>query len=288
MARLTRFMSGVALALGGLVAYEYFSWQPRRLDGLYRGAVEGPQGGLGRPRLLLGHRGAAAEAPENTLTSFHAALAAGADGVELDVHRTRDGAVVVIHDDTVSAVAGQPGRVAEMTLAEIQRLDAGSHFAPAFAGERIPTLGEALEAVGPQTVVNIELKGVSARADGLEREVARIVREHRMEGRVIVSSFNPLRLIRLRRLAPALPRAMLYAPDMPIFVRDLWLLPFVHPDALHPAHEMIDAAFMAQARRWGVRVNAWTVDDPAEARRLVALGVDGIITNDPRKLREVV
>jgi len=277
MSRRARFLGGLAMALGAYVACDYIRWRPRRLDDLYRGR-----------RLLLGHRGAAAEAPANTVASFRRALEVGADGVELDVHLTRDRQVVVIHDETVDSVTGASGRVREMTLAEIQALDAGSYRGAAFAGERIPSLEEALDALGTQALVNIELKGTSLAADGLERQVVRIVRARHMAGRVIVSSFNPIRLWRLRWLAPEIPRGMLHGPDTPIFVRQLWFLPLVQPDALHPQNTLVDEAYMRRARRWGVRVNVWTVDDPAEAHRLLALGVDGLITNDPRTLREVV
>ena len=277
MPRLSRVLGGVALGVGACVAYGYATWRPRDLEYLYQGR-----------RLVLGHRGAGAEAPPNTALAMRRAMEAGADGVELDVHLSQDRQVVVIHDATVTSVTGVPGRVREMTLAEIQRLDAGSHFDPAFAGERIPTLEQALIAVGPQGVVNVELKGESLAGDGLEQQVVHIIRALHVADRVIISSFNPLRLWRVRRLDRQIARAMLHGPNSPTYVRHLWLLPLVQPDALHPHYSMVDEAYMARARRWGVRVNVWTVDDAGEARRLVGLGVDGIITNDPRRLGEVV
>ncbi len=277
MSRLRRLLGGVALGLGAYVFYSYASWRPRDLRYLYQG----------RP-LVLGHRGAASEAPENTVAAFRRAMAAGADGVELDVQLTRDRRVVVIHDDSVTAVTGAPGRVRGMTLEAIQALDAGAHFGPAFAGERIPTLGQALEAVGSEAIVNIELKGEGIVGDGLEHAVAYIVHAHGMDSRVIASSFNPFRLMRLRAVAPDIPRAMLHGPGTPRFVHDLWFLPLVQPDALHPHYSLVDESYMRRARNWGVRVNAWTVDDPAEARRLLDLGVDGIITDDPGNLRAMI
>lgn len=277
MGRGTRIVGGAVLALGAMAAYDYLTWRPRDLDYLYRGR-----------RLLLGHRGATAEAPENTVASFRRAMEVGADGVELDVQLTADGQVVVIHDESIAAVTGRPGLVRELTLAQIRSLDAGSHFSQAFEGERIPTLDEALDAVGPEAVVNVELKGTGIRSDGLEREVVRIVSAHGIGQRVIFSSFNPLHLWRTRRLAPEIARAMLHSPDEPAYLRELWLLPLAQPDAFHPDSVMVDKAYVRRARRAGVRVNVWTVDDPAEARRLLALGVDGLITNDPRRLREVM
>lgn len=277
MSRISRLLGAMALGVGAYVGYNYLTWRPRTLSELY-----------GNRRLLLGHRGAAAEAPANTLPAFRRAMEAGAHGVELDVHLSRDGQVVVIHDETVDSVTGISGRVGEMTLAEIQQLDAGSYFGAEFAGAHIPTLDEALDAVGREGIVNIELKGTSVASDGLEREVVRVVHARGMSERVILSSFNPLRLWRLRLLDPRLPRGMLHGPGTPVFVRELWFLPMVQPDALHPHYSMVNAAYMKRAHQWGVRVNVWTVDDPAQASRLVNLGVDAIITNDPARLRKVV
>lgn len=277
MSRITRLLGGLALGVGAYVGYSYFTWRPRTLSALY-----------GDRRLLLGHRGASAEAPANTEAAFRRAMEAGADGVELDVHMTRDGHAVVIHDETVDAVTGTSGRIREMTLAEVQQLDAGSYFGPEFAGARIPTLDEALDAVGAEAIVNIELKGTSIAADGLEREIVRVVHAHGMGERVIVSSFNPIRLWRLRRIDRRLPRGMLHGRETPVYVRDLWFLPLVQPDALHPSYRMVDAAYMKRAHQWGVRVNVWTVDEPAQARRLLKLGVDGIITNDPAALHDII
>ncbi|MGQ9681015.1 MAG: glycerophosphodiester phosphodiesterase [Anaerolineae bacterium] len=266
-------VAGAALGVGSIIAHEYATWRPRRLESIYS-----------RRPLLLGHRGAAAEAPENTLVSFRRALEVGAAGVELDVHLTRDGQVVVIHDDTLARVAGVVKRVRDLTLAQVQSLDAGAWFGREYAGVRIPSLAEALAAMGPQALVNIELKGTRLAADGLEREVARVVRIHNAGSRVICSSFNPVRLWRLRVVAPELARGLLHAPDLPALLRGLWLLPLAQPDALHPHHSQVTRCYMTRARRWGVRVNAWTVDDADEAWRLVALGVDGIISNDPRSI----
>ncbi len=277
MSRITRLLGGVALGVGAYVGYSYLTWRPRTLGYLY-----------GNRRLLLGHRGARVEAPENTVAAFQRAMEVGADGVELDVHLTRDRHVVVIHDEDVAGVAGVPGRIREMSLAEVQRLDVGGRFGAEFAGARIPTLDEALDAIGERGIVNIEIKGTSVASEGLEREVVRIVHAHGMSERVIVSSYNPARLWRLRRIDPHLPRGIIHELGIPAFLRDLWLLPLVQPDALHPDHAMVNAAYMKRAHEWGVRVNVWGVADEAEARRLVELGVDGIICDDPARLRDIV
>lgn len=240
--------------------------------------------------LNLAHRGASAVAPPNTLAAFEKAAELGADGIELDVHLSADGVPVVIHDYTVDATTDGSGRVADMTLAQLKELDAGSRFDPAFAGERIPTLGEVLESVGSRLLLNIELKTVSLRDTGLERVTIGQVNRHGLAkgNRVLFSSFNPLSLIRAKRIDAHIPVGLLYAPDMPLPLRRAWLAPFIPHEARHPKHTMVDADFMAWSRRRGYQVNTWTVDEPGEMRRLITLGVDCIITNVPDVLRDII
>jgi len=238
--------------------------------------------------LNIAHRGASAAAPPNTLAAFEKAIELGADGVEFDVHLSADGVPVVIHDFTVDSTTDGSGRVAEMTLAQLKQLDAGSHFDPAFAGERIPTLGEVLEAVGGRLLLNIELKSTSLRDNGLEQAVIAQVEQHSLGDSVLFSSFNPFSLRRAKRIASHIPVGLLYAPDLPLPLRRAWLAPLVPHEARHPKHTMVDARYMAWARRRGYRVNTWTVDDPDEMHRLIDLDVDGIITNVPDVLCDVL
>ncbi|MGD8625420.1 MAG: glycerophosphodiester phosphodiesterase family protein [Anaerolineae bacterium] len=238
--------------------------------------------------LNFAHRGASHEAPANTLAAFLLALEMGADGLELDVQLTRDGQVVVIHDFTLEATTDGQGRVVDKTLAELQELDAGRWFDPDFAGQPIPTLQEVIEAVGQHLLLNIELKTASLRDDGLPAAVVHIVEENHLLERVILSSFNPLALWRVRRLNPWISTGLLYAPDMPIFLRRTWLRPLVQPDALHPHHTLLDADLIRQARQEGYRIHTWTVDDPGEMWQLMRDGIDLIITNRPDLLAQVL
>jgi glycerophosphoryl diester phosphodiesterase len=238
--------------------------------------------------LNLAHCGASAVAPPNTLAAFDKAIELGADGIEFDVHLSADGVPVVIHDFTVEATTDGSGRVADLTLAQLKELDAGSSFAPAFAGEHIPTLQEVLEAVGGQLLLNIELKTVSPRDHGLERAVIDQVKQHELSDRVLLSSFNPFSLRRAKGIAPHIPTGLLYAPGMPLPLRRAWMASLVPHEARHPEHTMVDGRYMAWARRHDYRVHTWTVDDPNEMRHLIALGVDAIITNVPDTLHDVI
>ncbi|MBE9472348.1 MAG: glycerophosphodiester phosphodiesterase, partial [Chloroflexi bacterium] len=193
----------------------------------------------------IAHRGASAVAPPNTLAAFEKAVELGADGIEFDVHLSADGVLVVIHDFNVDDTTDGSGRVAEMTLAQLKQLDAGSRFDPAFAGERIPTLEEVLETVGSRLLLNIELKCFSLRDNGLERAVIAQVKRHGPAARVLLSSFNPFSLRRAKKIAPHIPVGLLYAPWLPLPLRRAWLAPLVPHEARHPEHTLVDAHYMA-------------------------------------------
>ena len=238
--------------------------------------------------LNIAHRGASAVAPENTLAAFNCAFEMGADGIELDVTLTKDGIPVVIHDDTVDRTTDGHGPIKQMTLEEVRSLDAGAWFDERFRGIRIPTLAQVLEAVGIRGIVNIELKSVMLKTDGLEAVVAKVIEQAGFGDRVIISSFNPFALNRMANLSPRLPRALLYAGNLPIYLRRAWLRPIAHPSALHPSYRMVTPKLIKWARSKGYAVNTWTVDDPAEMKRLVDLGVNAIITNRPDRLKQVL
>jgi glycerophosphoryl diester phosphodiesterase len=231
--------------------------------------------------LNIAHRGASAVAPGNTLAAFEKAVELGADGVEFDVQLSSDGVPVVIHDFTVDRTTDGTGRVAEMPLAQLKELDAGTAFSPTFAGQKVPTLTEVLDAIGGQLLLNIELKSISPWDPRLEDAVVAQVRRHRLGERVLFSSFNPLSLRRAKRLEPRIPVGIIYGPGLPLPFRRAWLAPIVVHEARHPKHSLVDAGYMAWAKRRGYQVNAWTVNDAETMHRLIALGADGIITDVP-------
>lgn len=231
--------------------------------------------------LVLGHRGASYDAPENTIAAFTLARQQGADGVELDTMLTHDGVPIVIHDFTLDKTTNGSGLVKEHDLHAIKVLDAGSHYDFQFRDERVPTLDEAFEALGRELIINVELKTLSWRSDGLELAVLNVIRRHNAANRVIVSSFNPFALRRFRALAPHIPIGYLYAPNEPFYLRYGWFMLGCPHEARHPHHSLVDAPFMAWAKAAKFRVHVWTVDDPQRIRQLRDLGVDAIITNRP-------
>ncbi len=236
--------------------------------------------------LILGHRGASADFPENTLEAFRGAVAQGADGVELDVMRCATGELVVCHDEQLSRLARRGWVVTRTPWWKLQRADVGS--ALGFAPARIPRLEEVLDAVLAPRLVNVELKCDEADDRGLSVAVGRLLLARGEEGRVIVSSFNPLNLARLARAAPTVRRGLLIDPDRSWFPQAWLWQPLVGRDAIHPHHSQCTAERVAFWHRRGLQVATWTVDDPSRARELQAMGVDLLITNRPAKLRAAV
>lgn len=239
--------------------------------------------------LVIAHRGASAERPENTIGAFRLAEQLGADAIELDVMRCGSGEAVVFHDDDLKRLGGRSERVRETPLAVLEEVD--------LDGERIPTLAQVLESLGPRTLVNIELKSPERRGlgyldglrdDGLAAEVARVVFERSFAKRVLVSSFDPLQLHRFRKAARGIPIGLLFHDEMSRPLRNAWAASLLKPQALHPESRLVSARAVSEWRRARRRVNVWTVDDAHEIAFLAAVGVSGVITNRPDRARAVV
>jgi glycerophosphoryl diester phosphodiesterase len=231
--------------------------------------------------LNIAHRGASGNFPENTLSAFRAAIAAGADMCELDVQLSRDGAVVVIHDETVERTTDGAGEVAELTLAELKRLDAGAKFkAGAIKGERIPTLDEVFDVTSGKCGLNIELK-----AGGLEHQVAQIVNARNAFGDSIVSSFNWEYLKTIQQIHPRI-RIGLLTDDKPV---DLMMNAVaMRAYAINPHSDIVTADLCTAAHQRSLKVFTWTVDQESKMRALIEAGVDGIMTNYPERLRDIL
>jgi len=245
-----------------------------------------------KPRLFA-HRGGARIAPENTLEAFAAGLAAGADRLEMDVHATRDGHVVVIHDPTVDRTTDGSGAVWTMTLDELRRHDAGARFSGDAGdfpfrgrGVRVPTLAEVLEAF-PGVPLNIEIK---QDAPAIEAAVLAVLDRHDARQQVVLAAEEASIMARIRAAAPDVLTSF-SAADVLEFVT-AW-----HGGTLHayrppgialqipPAFEgiaLVTADSVAHAHRLGLEVHVWTIDDPAEMAALLDLGVDALMSDVPQ------
>jgi glycerophosphoryl diester phosphodiesterase len=248
--------------------------------------------------LIFGHRGASAAAPENSLSAFALAITQGADGVECDVHLTADGQIVILHDDTVDATTDGHGPIASLTLAEARKLTLRPRGGANPAGttaEHIPTLAEVLERFGHgPTVLNVEIKQMAT--TDLAEATARVVEEHGAAQMVLLSSFDTKALAYLQRNHPNLRRALLFPPSIRAGVMagllgsSRWIMQAQRLGcvAIHPLWRLATTGMIARAHALGMSVNVWTADDEATARRLAELHVDGIITNDPMRVRRAL
>jgi glycerophosphoryl diester phosphodiesterase len=237
---------------------------------------------------IFAHRGASDHAPENTLPAFELALQQGADAIELDVKLCADSEVVVLHDQTVDRTTDGTGDIRQLSLAEIKKLDAGSHFDIAFQGETIPTLAEVFEAVGRRTYINIELTNYASLLDSLPEQVARLVKQNSVQDRVLFSSFNPIALIKAHRHLPVVPIGLLAQPGKSGALARSWLGRLIGYYALHPEHSDVTRGLVESCHRWSKRVHVYTVNEEEEMRRLFGLHVDGIFTDDPVLARRIL
>jgi glycerophosphoryl diester phosphodiesterase len=243
------------------------------------------------PPLVIAHRGDSARRPENTLASFASALEIGAEIVEFDVHLTRDGEVVVIHDPTVDRTTDGTGRVAELTLAELRRLSAGypSRFGDEYRGERISTLSEVLGLIRERAIGMIEIKYDAVTADaegGVEAHTLAEVRKAGMEKQVALISFSRVALVRCRQLAAAIPRGHLFhgaeVADVLAGARE------VGTDLVLPEKGMLSIELRDRAREAGLKVATWVIDDPAELQALAHFDLYGIGSNRPGEMMEAL
>jgi len=232
--------------------------------------------------MLIAHRGAAAEAPENTIAAFELALDQGADGLDLDVHFSADGHPVVIQDFTLERTTDGAGPVSALHVRELKRLDAGAWRGRRFVGQRIQTLQEVLERFRERTRFWLELKGGAAVYPGLEERIVSTIEIYDVVDRVLVQSFDPGTLAAVRRLNPEIRVGALVARaplDLaPLRADDA-------PDAVCPAIAVCSEGLVREIRDAGRECYVWTVDEPAQVDRLVAWGVSGLITDRPGVLR---
>lgn len=236
---------------------------------------------------VIAHRGYSAVAPQNTLAAVEAACHAGADAVEIDLQPTADGVGAVIHDETVDATTDGTGKVSALTSDEVLGLDAGSRFAPAFTGQRVPTLDDVLGVLArhPDTDLLLELKG-SWNAEQVER-VAATIDAAGFDSRVLVQSFWPGTVATVRDVAPHLPGGLLVSFDPPGLLR---LCERLHVVACNPSVSTVAGSprLVSRLHAAGLRVMSWTANDPAAWATLVTAddgkGVDAVITDRPERL----
>ncbi len=229
--------------------------------------------------LVIAHRGASAYRPENTLAAYALAVEQGADMIEVDLHRTWDGVVVVTHDEELVGLGGT-GEIADTDFETLRRLDAGG-------GEPIPTLDEVLDGFGDRIAFNLELKrGTRGDYAGLERAALDAVRERGLLARTLFSSFYDPVLARLRHEEPAVRLGLLISKRYPH--RAVERARALGAEALHPETLLAEPPLVEAAHAAALAVNVYTVNELTEMQRLLALQVEGLITNHPDRLRALL
>lgn len=243
--------------------------------------------------LVISHRGANKEAPENTLPAFRRSLALGVDGFENDVHLTKDGRLVVCHDDTVNRTSNGCGLIAEHTFEELRRLDFGSWYDTAFAGTQMPSLEEFYELCSGLKVVNVEIKHAPDGSTAAAAGVIRMAKEFGLFDRLLISSFDMDMLLACTACDPDTRTAFLYSsPENPLpealhedpgaFARKY------HLAAFHPVVVFVTPEYLAECHSNGVMVNPWVVNQAHVLQLAKEWGCDGVITDRPELAMEVM
>ncbi|MEM6629515.1 MAG: glycerophosphodiester phosphodiesterase family protein [Bacteroidota bacterium] len=238
---------------------------------------------------IIAHRGASGEAPENTLIAIRKAMEQEADFIEVDLHMTRDGELVVIHDDRLERTTNGTGMVKDQLLPDLKALDAGSWFGKEFTGEAIPTLGEVMDLINGRCYLLLELKkhGLGYYT-GMVRVVLDQLYERKAENWVILQSFHNPILEELALLDPEMTAHKLLHIDLPILplyedgewnMHNIFEYPSVY--SLNPAYQYLQPRFVNKAHREGYQVFVYTVNETQDMRRMTKMGVDGIITDFP-------
>lgn len=225
------------------------------------------------------HRGFSAVYPENTLLAFTKALEFPIDAIEIDVQRTKDNHLIVMHDEKIDRTTTGKGYVRDLTLAEIEQYDASSTFRGQFGFVKVPTLREYFELLQPTKVVsNIELKNSNFDYPDLEKSVLDLAAEYGLTDRIMFSSFNHYSMIRSKKLNPAVPCGLLY---------DCWLVDVIEyakktpAECLHPKYTSLNADLVKACKKEGIQINTWTVNEEKDIRKMLEWDVDGIISNFP-------
>lgn len=241
--------------------------------------------------LIIGHRGASAHAPENTMAAFRLAMEVGADGIECDVRLSRDGIPFVIHDDNLKRTGLDPRRVVDLNSSELKQIDVGRWFDPSsFTNEHIPTLQAVLDLFASITgVLYLEMKSTAAERENLASACCTLLNQSQVKDRVIVECFDLPSIQLLKQIDSSIKTAALFelricrpaSRDGHRLVEDA-LAVSAEEIALH--HRLADPKTIALAKQKGLRVAVWTVDDASWIERANTDGIDALITNQPERL----
>lgn len=235
---------------------------------------------------IFAHRGFSGKYPENTMLAFEKAVEIGVDGIEMDVHLTRDNELVIIHDEDVKRTCNGEGLIRDMTLEQVKKFDASAGFAGVYGFNAIPTLREYFELVKDTPVItNIELKTGIFEYPTIEQRVIDMIAEYKLEDRIILSSFNHQTILRCEKINPEIKRG---------FLSESWLIGYGkyakenNVQCCHPIFRFLTEENVAEMRAAGREINTWTVNEYEDIKRLADMGIDALIGNFPDRMVEVL
>lgn len=232
------------------------------------------------------HRGASGDYPENTLLAFKEGIKRGGNGIELDVHKTKDSELVVIHDEDVERTMQSKGLIKDLTLAEIRQLKCKKALFANHEECRIPKLDEVLKLVKDQEiVVNIELKTDVISYSGIEEDVIKLIQHYGIKNKTLISSFNPQSLKKCKEIDATIKTGFLYHQPMEQIIEYAKTL---RVDAIHPHLKLVTKDLIEKAHQNQLDVNVYTVNSPIHMRELIRAEVDGIFTDYPSLLNEII
>ena len=251
---------------------------------------------MAKKPLVIAHRGASGIAPENTLLAFDKAIQIGVDRIEMDLRQTIDGEVVILHDKTINRTTNGWGSIRKMSLKKAKRYSAGSWFHHEFSAERIPTLRETLEFVNGRTTLLLEIKHGSPYHHGIERNIIKILDEYDAHDWCIVQSFNDKVLNNFRKLpelhsdvqklfAAFIPVAPFYGGSRFSYKR---VGKYEYAQEVNINYKYVNQRVVRKVQAMGKKVNVWTINQSTNMRKYLNMGVDGIITNYPERLKRLI
>jgi glycerophosphoryl diester phosphodiesterase len=238
--------------------------------------------------IIFAHRGDCAHAPENTMSAFKMALEKGAPAIEFDVKLSADEQVIILHDPTLDRTTNGHGKIGSFSLAELQKLDAGTWFSEQFRSERLPTLEELFATLGKRIFMNVELTNYATPGDDLVPRVVELVKKFGLQESVMFSSFFPNNLLTAARLLPEVPCGLLAWTGFIGWPARTFGYRRKEYKAFHPFTKDVNLGLVTRVHAAGKRVHVWTVNEVDEIKRLVGLGVDGIFTDDPAQALKII
>ena len=232
------------------------------------------------------HRGASAYYPENTMLSFEKAIEMGCTGIETDVQLTKDGVLVLIHDEMVNRTTNGEGFVKDYTYIELNKLDAGAWMGEEFTGIKIPTVEELIYLVKDKNIIlNFEIKNGIVMYEDIEQKLIDLINKHKIKHKVILSSFNHYTVAKCNKISKDINTGVLYMEGL---YKPYNYAKTVGANAIHPYFHAINEEVIKEAKKHKTQINVFTVDDEEKMKYFLDLKIDGIITNYPDKLHEIM